>query len=70
MIKNRGGVSLFTFTNFFAASTIEEAYNELIKNRRNVILGGTSYLRMGNTNYNTAIDISNVTDIDLSLIHI
>ena len=55
---------MFTFTNFFAASTIEEAYNELIKNRRNVILGGTSYLRMGNTNYNTAIDISNVTDID------
>lgn len=55
---------MFTFTNFFAASTTEEAYNELIKNRRNVILGGTSYLRMGNTNYNTAIDISNVTDID------
>lgn len=55
---------MFTFTNFFPASTIDEAYNELIKNRKNIILGGTSYLRMQNTNYNTAIDISNVNDID------
>ncbi len=55
---------MFTFSNFFPASTIEEAYEELTKNRKNIILGGTSYLRMGNTNYNTAIDISNVTDID------
>ena len=55
---------MFTFTNFFPASTIEEAYNELVKNKKNVILGGTSYLRMGNTNYNTAVDISNVEDID------
>ena len=55
---------LFNFTNFFPASTIEEAYNELVKNKKNIVLGGTSYLRMGNTNYNTAIDISNVNDID------
>ena len=55
---------MFTFTNFFPASTIEEAYNELVKNKKNVILGGTSYLRMGNANYNTAVDISNVEDID------
>ena len=55
---------MFTFTNFFPASTIEEAYAELMKNKKNVLLGGTSYLRMGNTNYNTAVDISNVTDID------
>lgn len=55
---------MFTFANFFPASTIEEAYAELMKNRKNVLLGGTSYLRMGNTNYNTAVDISNVTDID------
>lgn len=55
---------MFTFKNFFAASTIEEAYNELMKNKKNVLLGGTSYLRMGNTNYNTAIDISNVDEID------
>lgn len=55
---------MFTFTNFLAASTIEEAYDELVKNRKNVILGGTSYLRMGNTNYNTAVDISNVPEID------
>lgn len=55
---------MFTFANFFPASTIEETYAELMKNRKNVLLGGTSYLRMGNTNYNTAVDISNVTDID------
>lgn len=55
---------MFTFTNFFQATTIDEAYNELIKNKKNIILGGTSYLRMGNTQYNTAIDISNVKDID------
>lgn len=55
---------MFTFANFFPASTIEEAYAEFMKNRKNVLLGGTSYLRMGNTNYNTAVDISNVTDID------
>lgn len=55
---------MFTFTNFFPASSIDEAYNELVKNKKNVILGGTSYLRMGNTNYNTAVDISNVEDID------
>lgn len=55
---------MFTFKNFFAASTIEDAYDELIKNKKNVLLGGTSYLRMGNTNYNTAIDISNVSEID------
>ncbi len=55
---------MFTFKNFFAASTIEEAYDELIKNKKNVLLGGTSYLRMGNTNYNTAIDISNVSEIN------
>ena len=51
---------MFTFTNFFSASNIEEAYNELMKNKKNVVLGGTSYLRMQNTHYNTAIDISNV----------
>lgn len=55
---------MFTFTNFFPASTIEEAYAELMKNRKNVLLGGTSYLRMGNTNYNTAVDISNIKNID------
>lgn len=55
---------MFTFANFFPASTIEEAYAELMKNKKNVLLGGTSYLRMGNTNYNTAVDISNVENID------
>lgn len=48
---------LFTFSNYFLANSLEEAYNELLKNKKNLILGGTSYLRMGNANYNTAIDL-------------
>ena len=52
---------MFSFKNYIAPSTIEEAYNELLKNKKNIILGGTSYLRMGNVSYNTAIDLSNLS---------
>lgn len=51
---------MFSFSNFFLASSLEEAYSELLKNKKNIILGGTSYLRMGNTSWNTAIDLSNL----------
>lgn len=51
---------MFSFSNFFLASSLEEAYTELLKNKKNIILGGTSYLRMGNTSWNTAIDLSNL----------
>ncbi|MGL5989935.1 FAD binding domain-containing protein [Cetobacterium sp.] len=51
---------MFSFSKFFLASSIEEAYLELLKNKKNIVLGGTSYLRMGNTSWNTAIDLSNL----------
>ncbi len=52
---------MFSFKNYLAATSLEEAYNELVKNKRNIVLGGTSYLRMGNVSYNTAIDLSNLS---------
>ena len=51
---------MFSFSKFFKASSLEEAYSELLKNKKNIILGGTSYLRMGNTSWNTAIDLSDL----------
>lgn len=51
---------MFSFSKFFLASSLDEAYSELLKNKKNIILGGTSYLRMGNTSWNTAIDLSNL----------
>lgn len=52
---------MFQFTKYYAAESLESAYEELIKNRKNIILGGTSFLRMGNTQYNTAIDLTNLS---------
>lgn len=51
---------MFSFSKFYSASNLQEAYGELLKNKKNIILGGTSYLRMENTSYNTAIDLSNL----------
>lgn len=51
---------MFSFKNYIAVASLEEAYDELLKNKKNIILGGTSYLRMGNVAYNTAIDLSNL----------
>ncbi|MGL4568044.1 MAG: FAD binding domain-containing protein, partial [Fusobacteriaceae bacterium] len=52
---------MFQFTKYFAAPTLDAAYDELTKNKKNVILGGTSFLRMGNTLYNTGIDLMNLS---------
>lgn len=49
---------MFTFSNYYLATSIEDAYLELMKNKKNIILGGTSYLRMSNSHYNCAIDLS------------
>lgn len=51
---------MFSFSKFFPASNLQEAYDELLKNKKNIILGGSSYLRMENNHYNTAIDLSNL----------
>jgi CO/xanthine dehydrogenase FAD-binding subunit len=42
---------------------MEEAYETLIKNKNNAILGGTAYIKMGNRHLNTAIDLSSL-DLD------
>lgn len=49
---------MFTFSKYLLASSLEEAYDMLIKNRNNAILGGTAYIKMGNRNLSTAIDLS------------
>lgn len=52
------GGEMFTFNNYHLATSMEDAYNLLNKGRNNTILGGTAYLRMGNRNLATAIDLS------------
>lgn len=52
---------MFSFKNYLAVTSLEEAYDELLKNKKNIVLGGTSYLRLGNVAYNTAIDLSNLS---------
>jgi len=56
---------LFTFSKYLLASSLEEAYDMLVKNKNNAILGGTAYIKMGNRRLSTAIDLS---ALDLSFI--
>lgn len=49
---------MFTFSKYHLATSLNDAYEMLVKNRNNAILGGTAYLRMGNRNLATAIDLS------------
>lgn len=51
---------MFQFIKYYAAESLEDAYSELNKNRKNIILGGTSFLRMGNAQFHTAIDLGNI----------
>lgn len=48
---------MITFQKYVKAENIEEAYT-LNQNKNNKILGGMLWLRLGNNNYNTVIDIS------------
>lgn len=51
---------MFTIKQHLMAQSIEEGYKTLMKNRNNVILGGTAFLRLGNKNINIGIDLSNL----------
>lgn len=51
---------MFTIKQHLMAQSIEEGYETLVKNRNNVILGGTAFLRLGNKNINIGIDLSNL----------
>lgn len=46
--------------NICIPNNLDEAYSALIKNKSNTVLGGCMFLRMGNKNINTAIDLSNL----------
>ncbi len=48
---------MFTIDKYVVAESLEQAY-ELNKSRRNVIIGGMLWLKMGNKKVDTAIDIS------------
>ncbi|MEG0086381.1 MAG: FAD binding domain-containing protein [Niameybacter sp.] len=49
---------MFTINNYVVATSLEEAYTVLTKNKSNKILGGTLWMRMGSQNIHTAIDLS------------
>lgn len=54
---------MFIIKQHLMAKSIEEGYEVLIKNRNNMILGGTAFLKLGNKNINIGIDLSNL-DLD------
>ncbi|AOY76481.1 FAD binding domain-containing protein [Clostridium formicaceticum] len=49
---------MFTVKEFLQPKTIEEAYNTLVSNRNNTVIGGSAFLRMGSKKIGTAIDLS------------
>ena len=56
---------MFTVREYIKPSSLEEAYELLQKNKKNTILGGLLWLRMGDRAINKAIDLS---DLGLNLI--
>ncbi|WP_297418520.1 FAD binding domain-containing protein [Clostridium sp.] len=50
---------MFTIKNYVVVENLEQAY-ELNQKRNNTILGGIAWLKMGNRNIDTAIDLSKV----------
>lgn len=51
---------MITIKEYFKPKTIEEAYEELIKRKKNVIFGGGAFIRMGSRTIPTAIDLSDI----------
>lgn len=51
---------MLTFDNYVMASSVEEAY-ELNKSRRNKVMGGNLWLKMGSKDFGTAIDLSSLS---------
>ncbi|MBP6322580.1 MAG: FAD binding domain-containing protein [Fusobacteriaceae bacterium] len=51
---------MINFKNYFLAENIEDAYEELLKNRKNRIIGGGSYLRLSNLELHTIIDLEKI----------
>lgn len=51
---------MFSFQDYAAPETVEEALALLNKSRKNKILGGTAWLRMSNLKLHTGIDLKNL----------
>lgn len=51
---------MFNIKEYFLPNTLEEAYDKLCEKKFNVLLGGTTFLRMGERNINCAIDLENL----------
>ncbi len=45
---------------YIRPNTLDQAYEILIKDKRNIILGGGAWLKLRKTEFNTAIDLSNL----------
>ncbi|MGL4741993.1 MAG: FAD binding domain-containing protein [Sarcina sp.] len=52
---------MFTVKEFVQPSSLEEAYNILQENKKNTILGGVLWLRLGNRAINKGIDLSKLS---------
>lgn len=51
---------MFTLQDIVQPATIKEAYEILMQEKNNTVLGGCAYLRLGSQNFNTAIDLTNL----------
>lgn len=51
---------MFTMRNYVQVSSLEEAYALRQKSRKNIILGGNLWLKMGSRNISTGIDLCNL----------
>lgn len=49
---------MFTMMNLVQPATLDEAYEILMKNKNNTILGGCGYLKMGSKKISTGIELS------------
>lgn len=52
---------MITINQYLLASSLEEAYEALVANNKNIILGGMLWLKMSNKAIHTAIDLSNLS---------
>ena len=52
---------MFTIRNYVKVASLDEAYKLLQKNKKNTILGGLLWLKMGSRMINTAIDLSELS---------
>lgn len=51
---------MFTAKNYAAPNTVEEAYTLLMQNKKNQVMGGMMWMRLGEKNIPTVIDLKNL----------